>query len=85
MADGIPRRIKPTAATSNVTPAFQKNPFRVITPEQIFRKLRVSNAVLGKWACDMGFSTARKLGFVAWAAMGAINQQHGFLSLFSVI
>jgi hypothetical protein len=85
MADGVARSIKPFAASSIVAPAFQKNPFRVITPKQVFCELSISDAIFGKWACDMGFSTAGKLCFVAGAAMGAINQQHGFLSLFCLI
>jgi hypothetical protein len=77
----VARGIKPAPTTSIMAPAFQKNPFWIIAPEQIFGKLSISDAVFGKWTCDMGFPATGKLCFVAWATMGAINQQHGFLSL----
>jgi hypothetical protein len=85
MADGIAGGIKPFPATGIVAPPFQKNPFRIITPKQVFRELSISDAIFSKGACDMGFSTTGKFRFIAWAAMGAINQQHGFLSLFCSI
>src|SRR5690606_11882905 len=76
MRDRVARDIEPAPATARMVPAFEKQPFRVVTHVQIVGPFGVAERLGIRRSRDMALTAAMKLGFVALAAPGAGDQQH---------